>query len=83
MGRPPLRIDAKVRKRTIWMHDDQVERVIALVGKQGLSDFIRRATGVLLDREEAPADKREKPAEAPPTAEPKRTGTIEDLFGDD
>ncbi len=53
MGRPPIRRDAKVKKQTVWMHEDQLARVIALVGSQGLSAFIRRATAAQLEREEA------------------------------
>ncbi len=55
MGRPPLRRDAKVKKRTIWVHDDQVDRITALYGAQGLSRFIRKAVDAQLKVYEAQA----------------------------
>jgi metal-responsive CopG/Arc/MetJ family transcriptional regulator len=33
----------KVEKTTLWLHRPVVDEIIALVGKQGLSEFMREA----------------------------------------
>lgn len=74
MGRPPLRRDAFVNKRTVWLHDQQVARITALYGSQGLSHFVRKAIDAQLKIEEAQVREALKP---------KHLGTVEDLFEDE
>ena len=52
MGRPPIKKDVKVKKVTLWMHEDLTGRVGALVGKQGMSAFFREAAERELRRRE-------------------------------
>lgn len=52
MGRPPIKPDLKVKKTTIWLHQPMVDRIVALVGSQGMSAFIREAVEAELKRRE-------------------------------
>lgn len=52
MGRPPIKHDMKVEKTTLWLHRPVVDRIIELVGKQGLSQFMREAAEAELKRRE-------------------------------
>jgi hypothetical protein len=55
MGRPPLRPDLKVTKTTIWLYAPMIARIVALVGKQGMSAFMREAAEAELERRERAA----------------------------
>lgn len=55
MGRPPIKRDMKVEKTTLWLHRPVVDRIIELVGKQGLSEFMRTAAEAELKRRERKA----------------------------
>jgi hypothetical protein len=55
MGRPPLKRDMKVEKTTLWLYRPVVDRIIELVGKQGLSEFMRTAAEAELKRRERKA----------------------------
>jgi predicted DNA-binding protein len=48
MGRPPL----GVRSTHIRLSEGQIERINALVGKQGMSQYIREAVEEKLARDE-------------------------------
>ena len=52
MGRPPIKRDAKVKKTTVWLHEDMVARIVAMVGSQGMSAFFRDAAEAELKRRE-------------------------------
>ena len=56
------------------MHDDQVARISAIYGPQGLSHFVRKAVEAQLVAEEAQVRE---------TLRPKHLGTVEDLFEDE
>jgi hypothetical protein len=60
MGRPPIKRDMKVEKTTLWLHRPVVDRIIELVGKQGLSDFAREALQRELNRREKAQGQSEK-----------------------
>lgn len=51
MGRPPL----NVRETKVYLTEEQIERVKALVGTYGMSKFIREAVDNELQRREAQA----------------------------
>lgn len=55
MGRPPIKRDMKVKATTLWLHRPVVDRIIELVGKQGLSEFARDALERELRRREEEA----------------------------
>ena len=74
MGRPPIRPDATLKKRTIWLHDEQVARIVDIYGPQGLSHFVRKAIEAQLQIEEAQVRE---------ALRPKRLGDVDDLFGDE
>lgn len=57
MGRPPLKAGKKVKQTAVWLHQEMIDRITALVGKQGMSAFMREAA-------EAELRKREKSAKA-------------------
>ena len=61
MGRPPLKKDVKVKKVTVWMHEDLTTRIVGLVGGQGMSAFFREAAEAELARRERLAKRKAKP----------------------
>lgn len=52
MGRPPIKLGTKMEKQTVWLDPPLVERIHALVGKRGMSEFMRRAAEAELKRVE-------------------------------
>jgi hypothetical protein len=64
VGRPPIKKDLKVEKTTLWLHRPVVDRIIEIVGKQGLSQFMREAAEAELRRREKSASGRANRAAA-------------------
>lgn len=55
MGRPPLKAGKKVKQTAVWLHPEMIDRIVALVGKQGMSAFARDAFEAELRRREKSA----------------------------
>ncbi len=43
MGRPPIKEGKRVKQAAVWLHEDLLERIRAVAGKQGFSEFMREA----------------------------------------
>jgi hypothetical protein len=55
VGRPPKQVGRKVVSKSVWLYPDALARVLAHVGPQEVSRFIRDAIDEKLERDRAPA----------------------------